>query len=608
MKKLLIGLLITALSSLTFVAVNPANAAAGDSISLYFSAPFVQGSHLTGSSVYTETFNSIPAGACSTVNPFITFSGSGCSIDSKLTTNQIDGEPSIGGNFSSFAYGNQNSTFTFASPVKYVGFWWMMGNNGNEVRFYEPNNATPIATLNTTNIVTFLGISSPSNLLNSDTATVTRIDGGTHPRRHYFRSPQTYGGTLGNPTIDYSVNSHANEPWVYLNLYVGGATSISKVAMIGSNFEFDTLTASTAEAAPRGDMVLVSSLLGTTPSIQTIAWAPTNTTADISAGALTPDNSAVVTSPNSGGGAISYSVVSAGTSGCTVNSSTGVITATAAGTCVVKATAAAVNGTPSYYSSSTNSTFTFTANAPAPSPSPTPSPSQSQAPSNSTPYVPPVPAEITSVVLTKGNSSSKSNIKVKIKEPNSSSLTTDVKVRLVDFSGKVFKELTIPVANTTETVELAVDVPYGDFNVEAVALNRYMTSQSVYSSADLVRKNFFESRAANRAPTLVGSTIGKPVYFAANSAKLTAAAKKSLASLAEHLKKSDSRVALTGFASKWNKSTKFERSLATKRSYAVGAYLKSLGVTNWVYYAGYGALTSVDSLPSARKVELRVVD
>ena len=600
MKKFLVGLLITALSSLTFVAVNPANAAAGDSISLYFSAPFVQGSHLTGSGVpgsgvYTESFNGMSAGACASPTAIGSLAaGSSCNVQANPGNTAVpNGEPSIGGTFTNYANGlTSGATFEFTNTVKYVGMWWMMGSAGNTVEFYDSSNSV-IATLTSSDIMSFLGVSYGS-LTNSDTGTLNTVAGGTHPRRHYFRTPYNYTGTVASPVMNYNVDNYANEPWVYLNLYVAGSIGVTKMRLSGSNFEVDNITISENVSTPRGDMVLVRSILGTAPDTQTIAWAPTNTTADISSGALTPDVAAAVTSPVTGGGAISYSVVSAGTSGCTVNSSTGVITATAAGTCVVKATAAAVNGTPSYYSASTNSTFTFTANAPAPV--------------ASAPYVPPVPAEITSVVLTRGASSTKSNIKVQIKEPGSNSFTTDVKVKLVDFGGKVIREIVIPVESTTETVEFGVDVPYGDFNVEAVALNRYMTSQSVYSSADLVQKNFFESKAANRAPSLAGSAIGKPVYFAANSAKLSAAAKKSLASLAEHLKKSDSRVALTGFASKWIKSAKFERDLATKRSYAVGAYLKSLGVTNWVYYAGYGALTSVDTLPSARKVELRVVD
>lgn len=595
MKKLLIGLLISALSSLTFVAVNPANAAPGDSISLYFSAPFVQGSHLSGTGVYTESFNTMSAGACASPNAIGTLApGSTCTVTTNANVDVPDGEPSIGGTFTNYLTNASNATFVFTNPVKYVGMWWMMGSAGNTVEFYDATN-TVIATLTSSDIMNFLGVSY-GTLTNSDTGTLTTVSGGTHLRRHYFRTPYNYTGTVANPVMDYNAASYANEPWVYLNLYVSGAIDVTKVKLSGNNFEVDNITVSENASTPRGDMVLVSSLLGTAPSTQTIAWAPTNTTADISAGALNPDVAAAVTSPVSGGGAVSYSVVSAGTSGCTVNSSTGAITATAAGTCVVRATAAVVNGTPSYYAASTNSTFTFTANAPAP------------APVVSAPYVPPVPAEITSVVLSRGANAAKSNIKVQIKEPTSNSLTTDVKVKLVDFSGKVIKEIVIPVENTTETVEFGVDVPYGDFNVEAVAVNRYMTSQSVYSSAALVQKNFFESKAANRAPTLAGSAMGKPVYFAANSAKLSETAKKSLAELAALLKKSDSRVALTGFAAKWNKSGKFERNLATKRSYAVGTYLKSLGVTNWVYYAGYGALTAVDSMPAARKVELRVVE
>jgi outer membrane protein OmpA-like peptidoglycan-associated protein len=366
-----------------------------------------------------------------------------------------------------------------------------------------------------------------------------------------------------------------------------------------------------------------------------------------------------------------------------VNSSTGVISHTSAGTCVVRASAAAVSGATNYFAATKDVSFVFTASPPSTPGTPTavagdasatvtavaagagPTPTSytvtaspgsasctitlpvtscvvtgltngtsytftttatngngtssastsssavtptAPAPSsNSQPYIPPAPAPIASVTLSKGTKSTSSNVKVRIKETLTNSFTTDVKVKLVDFTGKVIKEIVVPVENTTQTVEFAVDLPYGDFNVEAVAANRYMTSQSVYSSADLVQKNFFEVKSPNRAPVLAGDVLGKPIYFAANSAKLTKAAKTALAELATALRQSDSRVALTGFASKWNKSKTFEQSLATKRSFAVGNYLKSLGVTNWVYYAGYGALTSVDSLPSARKVELRIV-
>jgi outer membrane protein OmpA-like peptidoglycan-associated protein len=305
--------------------------------------------------------------------------------------------------------------------------------------------------------------------------------------------------------------------------------------------------------------------------------------------------SIAVVAPVSGGLPASYTITaSPGSATCTV-----VVPATS---CTISGLS---NGT-SYTFSATATNASGTSSASASSTAVTPSAPTPSSPS--VPYSPPVPpAQVDEVTLEKGPKSNSSRVRVKIRDTQSSSFTTDLKVKLVDFTGKVIKEIVVPVENSTQTVEFAVDLPYGDFNVEAVAANRYMTSQSVYSSADLVQKNFFEIKSPNRAPVLAGDVLGKPIYFAANSAKLTKAAKTALSELATAIKQSDSRVALTGFASKWNKSKTFEQSLATKRSFAVGNYLKSLGVTNWVYYAGYGALTSVDSLPSARKVELRIV-
>ena len=69
---------------------------------------------------------------------------------------------------------------------------------------------------------------------------------------------------------------------------------------------------------------------------QVISWNPSNLTALTANATLTPD---VAASSSDYAALISYSVQSAGTTGCTVNSSTGVISFTAAGTCVVRASA-----------------------------------------------------------------------------------------------------------------------------------------------------------------------------------------------------------------------------------------------------------------------------
>lgn len=236
-------------------------------------------------------------------------------------------------------------------PVKYVGFWWMMGSTGNAVKFLDESDNV-IAQLSSADIITFIGVTE-SALTNADTGTLTTVVGGTHPRKHFFRSPLNYGGTVANPTMNYDVESYANQPWIYLNLFVSGNRSVSKLQLTGSNFEIDNLTTSELESTPTGDMVALSNVV---TSAQTVTWAPT-TSNPLTSSPLTPSSAAAVTSPASGGGAITYSVVSAGTAGCSVNSSTGVVTATEVGTCRIKATAAAVSG---WLAGNAEVTFTFT--------------------------------------------------------------------------------------------------------------------------------------------------------------------------------------------------------------------------------------------------------
>ena len=69
---------------------------------------------------------------------------------------------------------------------------------------------------------------------------------------------------------------------------------------------------------------------------QTVSWSPTNTAAAAGSDPITPDTVA----STSGDGAITYSVQNAGTTSCTVDASTGELTFSTPGTCVVRATAA----------------------------------------------------------------------------------------------------------------------------------------------------------------------------------------------------------------------------------------------------------------------------
>jgi hypothetical protein len=86
---------------------------------------------------------------------------------------------------------------------------------------------------------------------------------------------------------------------------------------------------------------------------QIISWPASNTSNPDSVATLTPN---ALASSNLGS-AISYSVQSAGTTGCSVNSATAEITVSSAGLCVIRATAAASGSVGSDYR---DFTFTFT--------------------------------------------------------------------------------------------------------------------------------------------------------------------------------------------------------------------------------------------------------
>ena len=150
---------------------------------------------------------------------------------------------------------------------------------------------------------------------------------------------------LGSVPITFSVTSFTATTCT-VNSSTGAITFTG-----AGNCVITASAAQTAIYAAASTSVTFTSTLAT----QVIAWAPT-TALLMTSSTATPSVLASVTTPASNGGAITYAVTNAGTTGCTVNSSTGVISYTAVGSCVVTATAAA---TSTYASISIAVTFTI---------------------------------------------------------------------------------------------------------------------------------------------------------------------------------------------------------------------------------------------------------
>lgn len=144
---------------------------------------------------------------------------------------------------------------------------------------------------------------------------------------------------------------------------IATAGSSTKVTGLSANTNYD-FRVTPKFASGEG----IKSSIGTTSTnrnVQIVSWSPTNIVLTNSDSPITPSALA----RTDGDGTISYGIQNTGTTNCAVNSATGVLTFTAAGTCVVRASA---SQTSTYASGYTDVTFTVTTPSAVTAPSTTP--------------------------------------------------------------------------------------------------------------------------------------------------------------------------------------------------------------------------------------------
>lgn len=664
-----IWLVLASMLAGSFGFISPSSAATAD-ISLYLSAPFVQGSHVTGPGILTESFNDLTncVGPTNVGTVTVVRGPQPCRISSDIiyggaTVGPQVFLPSTGGTASKY-YTNVYDVVTFSlpSPVKYVGVWWSAGNKENEISFYSGGDL--LARVSAEQITTLL----------SGGGNVTSVS-GTHPKADYFGNPRNRSAAPA-------------EAFGYLNLFLSGGISADRIVVEGGGFEFDNLVTAQASWSPTDSMVFVSSSSGVAPSAQTITWAPTNTTTNVGSSPLTPNDLARVTTPASGSGAISYSVESEGATGCSVDSSTGVITYTAVGTCVVRATAAAVSGTPNYFSETSDVSFVFSEIAPGAPGTPTAqggdasvtitvvrgsggvptsyivtaapggascevtpplsscqitgltngtdynfsstatntagqsaasasstlvrpsSGSSGNPPSNSnsgSSAVSALPLEVKSVSIRASKTRGQSIVSVQLPKAQQGPRPTQVEVRILDFEGKLIRKLLVPVDEGDGTLELEINLAQGAYDTQAVAINRSGSSKAVVARGGMVYKSFFTSDQSASQPVLKGSAITAPISFIPNSSELSKESKTDLRGIAKELIASHSRIAITGYSAKWILGSAHESKIATARAYRVAKYLQDQGVDNWIYYYGVPGIQTLNPFTAAWKSEIRVL-
>jgi uncharacterized repeat protein (TIGR02543 family) len=236
-----------------------------DDISLYISAPLVQGSNASGAGTLTETFDSASTGNCpasiavGTITP--TVSGD-CYVDTVKShggASTSTATPTYGGAGSKFAAtpwyasGSKSFTITFTNPVKYVGFWWSAGNSGNVVEFL--NSGTVIASYDSAQMMTLVGASAPSPWPGGN-GSLSAQGGATYDKGLYFGNPRGFtSATPSSPSTETN-----NNPFAYFNLYMNGSVTVDAVRFSGPGFEFDNLVTSTTAQTPPETAVFATSI------------------------------------------------------------------------------------------------------------------------------------------------------------------------------------------------------------------------------------------------------------------------------------------------------------------------------------------------------------
>jgi hypothetical protein len=361
---LLITLFLTSLNNPFVHQEEPkANASvSGDKVALYLSAPLVQGSGVEEAVKANFNSTNLNAEACPPslegIGSLTFMKGSTeveenqrstvCSIDpwtrADSPTTGSEGvlyggasseasTPFFGGSGTSFmaipfgdGSNDRSITFNLEAAAKYVGFWWSGGNAGNLVSFYDSAG----------NLVAEIDSLTITEKLKTDVAPnyVESIGGSQFLKTYYYGNPVYYTSETTKPAAGTFAAYADCCIFTYLNIYVEGSLDIRKVKFSGRGFEFDNLAISTVQKTPEQNMVKIVE-----KNSADLSWEPA-TSLLLSAASASP-----ASATTTGNGAITYSVKSQGGTGCSVNASSGALTYSAVGSCVVTVTSAETSTT-----------------------------------------------------------------------------------------------------------------------------------------------------------------------------------------------------------------------------------------------------------------------
>ena len=175
-----------------------------------------------------------------------------------------------------------------------------------------------------------------------------------------------HGLAVGDTVRQCGIQALALVVWSWCHL-TGTVLSVTSTTVTFADARPDVATTQVYSSEPDRAAYVFSNVPYVLP--QTITWSP-STALQLANSPQTPSTLATT----NGNGAITYSVTSAGSTGCSVGSSTGVLTFPSAGSCTVRATAAA---TSQWGAGTKSATFVITASSSSSSTTSTTTPSSS---------------------------------------------------------------------------------------------------------------------------------------------------------------------------------------------------------------------------------------
>lgn len=215
------------------------------------------------------------------------------------------------------------------------------------------------------------------------------------------------------------------------------------------------------------------------------------------------------------------------------------------------------------------------------------------------------PNPVPELQLLKSKNVGKSVVRVEVPKGSSESAATKVQVKLLDITGRLIRELEIPVTQEVQTAEFELDLKFGTFEAVVVAMNGAGESPKTFAPGQTVNLETVSARSAPGTVTLIGQKLVAPISFAADKAAVSGSSKSTLAKLVAKMEEKPGRFMVTGFVRSAGRSKAEEKRLATARAKEVARILKEAGATQWIQYYGFGSTGSSSKFGNSRSVEIR---